>query len=200
MQLVLASGNRGKIKEFKIAFDNEIVGMHEIAGKIDITEDSDTFAGNALKKARTVYELCGENTIVISDDSGISVPVLGGEPGIRSARYAGENANDRENLEKLCDEMKRLNIHRADAYYTAALAIVCKYGEYVAHGWMYGKVIDTPSGDGGFGYDPIFIPEGFDRTLGELEESTKVDISHRAKAIELAKPIVKKCITRYSCG
>jgi len=195
MKLVLATGNKGKLREFKQMCEDEVLPFSELLGEFDIVEDGDTFAANALIKARTIYEkLQKEDTsteyIVIADDSGISLPVLGGEPSIYSARYAGVDATDKENLYKLVESIKERNLKITPAYYTAAIAIVSKYGEYVVHGWMHGDVIDTPRGDKGFGYDPMFIPAGFSKTLGELEDDVKGEISHRGKALGLAKPII----------
>jgi len=192
MQLVLATGNRGKLREFRQILGEEILGMDEVLDSVpSIVEDADSFAGNALIKARSIYSHLGSNYLVISDDSGISVPLLGGEPGIYSARYAGEGASDRDNLLKLINGLKSRGVRSAPAYYTAALALVGPLGEFVVHGWMHGSVIDEARGDRGFGYDPIFIPMGYDLTLGELDESIKADISHRAKAIERLAPILE---------
>jgi len=196
MKLVLATGNKGKLREFKQMCEDEVVPFSDLLGAFDIVEDGDTFAANALIKARTIYEKLGEknpqnNYLVVSDDSGISLPLLGGEPSIYSARYAGENASDKDNLYKLVEEVKKLGVLSSAAYYTAAIAIVSKYGEYVVHGWMHGEVITEPRGEKGFGYDPVFIPNGYDKTLGELEDDVKSQISHRAKALKLAKPIIK---------
>jgi XTP/dITP diphosphohydrolase len=190
MKLVLATGNQGKLNEFKTMCQEEIVPFSDLLGAFDIVEDGDTFAANALIKARTIYEKLGEEYLVIADDSGISLPLLGGAPGIYSARYAGQGASDKENVVRLVDAIKTKGVSRTSAYYTAAIAIVSKYGEYVVHGWMYGDVIDEIRGDKGFGYDPMFIPEGFDKTLGELEDDVKKQISHRAKALKLAQPII----------
>jgi len=191
MQLVLATGNKGKVREFREAFGPELLSMDEVTGPLEIMEDADTFAGNALIKARALYERLGPEYLVMADDSGISVPLLGGEPGIYSARYAGEGATDRENLQKLVEELRRRGVARTPAYYTAAIAMAGPLGEYVIHGWMHGEVIDEARGERGFGYDPIFIPEGHEKTLGELEETVKADISHRAKAIALARPLIE---------
>ena len=190
MKLVLATGNQGKLNEFKTMCQEEIVPFSDLLGAFDIVEDGDTFAANALIKARTIYEKLGEEYLVIADDSGISLPLLCGAPGIYSARYAGQGASDKENVVRLVDAIKTKGVSRTSAYYTAAIAIVSKYGEYVVHGWMYGDVIDEIRGDKGFGYDPMFIPEGFDKTLGELEDDVKKQISHRAKALKLAQPII----------
>jgi len=190
MKLVLATGNKGKLREFKQMCQDEVVPFSDLLGEFEIVEDGDTFAANALIKARTIYEKLGEEYIVISDDSGISLPVLNGAPGIYSARYAGEGVTDKENLYKLIDAVKEKGLKSTPAYYTAAIAIVSKYGEYVVHGWMHGDVIDESRGEKGFGYDPMFIPKGYDLTLGELDDDVKSEISHRGKALALAKPII----------
>ncbi|WP_294952797.1 RdgB/HAM1 family non-canonical purine NTP pyrophosphatase [Sulfurovum sp.] len=191
MKLVLATGNKGKLREFRQMCEDEVTAFSELLGTLDIVEDGITFAQNALIKARTIYEKLGDDFLVISDDSGISLPVLDGAPGIYSARYAGEEASDKENLYKLIEVLREKGLKSTPAYYTAAIAIVSRYGEYVVHGWMHGDVIDAPRGDKGFGYDPIFIPKGFDKTLGELDADVKAEISHRSKALALAKPIIR---------
>ncbi len=191
MKLVLATGNKGKLREFKQMCEDEIVPFADLLGEFEIVEDGETFAANALIKAQTIYEKLGSEYIVIADDSGISLPLLGGAPSIYSARYAGENATDKENLYKLIDEVKKKGVSSTSAYYTAAIAIVSKYGEYVVHGWMHGDVVVEPSGEKGFGYDPVFVPSGYDKTLGELDDDVKSKISHRSKALELAKPIIQ---------
>ena len=190
MKIVLATGNKGKLREFKQMCQDEVVAFSELLGEFEIVEDGDTFAANALIKARTIYEKLGEEYLVISDDSGISLPVLNGAPGIYSARYAGVGVTDKDNLYKLIDAVKEKGLKSTPAYYTAAIAIVSKYGEYVVHGWMHGDVLDETRGNKGFGYDPMFIPKGFELTLGELDDDVKSKISHRGKALELAKPII----------
>ena len=190
MKLVLATGNKGKLREFKQMCEDEVVPFSELLGKFDIVEDGDTFAQNALIKARTIYEKLGSDYLVIADDSGISLPLLDGAPSIYSARYAGEGATDKENLYKLIDAVKEKNVASTPAYYTAAIAIVSKYGEYVVHGWMHGDVVPEARGDKGFGYDPMFIPGGYTLTLAELADDVKAKISHRGKALGLAKPII----------
>ena len=190
-KVVIASGNRGKLKEFEEILDIEITPYFKLIKEFDIKEDGDSFAKNALIKAREIYNILGENYIVVSDDSGISIDALDGKPGVYSARYAGEDASDIDNLNKVIDNLKELNINSSKAHYSAAIAIVSRYGEYLVHGWMYGRVINTPRGDKGFGYDPMFVPSGYDKTLGELDDEVKKNISHRAKALALAKPIIK---------
>jgi len=191
MRIVLATGNKGKLREFKQMCQDEVLPFSDLLGTFDIVEDGDTFAANSLIKARTIYEKLGEAYLVIADDSGISLPILDGAPGIYSARYAGEDVTDKDNLNKLIETVKKKGLRSTPAYYTAAIAIVCKYGEYVVHGWMYGDVIDEARGDKGFGYDPMFIPVGFDKTLGELDDVVKKEISHRSQAMKLAQPIIE---------
>jgi len=191
MQLVLASSNKGKVKEFNQLCKEPIVPFSDLMESFEIIEDGHTFAQNALIKARTIYERLGSEALVISDDSGITVPILGENPGIYSARYAGVGATDKENLAKLISDLKAIGVSHTSAYYTASIAVVSVFGEYVVHGWMHGDVIVERRGEKGFGYDPIFIPEGHTKTLGELDDEIKSNISHRAKALKLAKPIME---------
>jgi len=192
MKIILATANKGKLREFRNMCDVEVIAFSDILGDIEIVEDGDTFQENALIKARTIYKkLKNESVIVVSDDSGISVPLLGGIPGVYSARYAGEGASDKDNLYKLVNAIKEQGVDKTPAYYTASIAIVSKYGEYSVHGWMHGDVLNTTRGEKGFGYDPMFIPSGYSQTLGELDDEVKKSISHRAKALELAKPIIQ---------
>ncbi len=192
MHIVLATNNNGKIKEFKSYMDKDIVQpFSEVLEPFEIIEDGDSFKKNALIKAKAVYEkLENKDIVVIADDSGISVNAFGGKPGIYSARYAGINASSEQNLDKLIKNLKDNNLNFTPAFYTAAIAIVCKKGEFCVHGWMYGNVIDEKRGTKGFGYDPIFIPKGYDKTLGELGDIIKKELSHRSKALELAKIIL----------
>ncbi len=191
MKIVLATGNAGKVREFREMCEVEVIPYKELTGDLEIVEDGESFAQNARIKARTIFEALDKEAIVIADDSGISLPILGGAPGIYSARYAAEGASDKENLHKLIDALKAKGLNKTPAYYTAAIAVVSPRGEYVVHGWMHGQVIDEARGDKGFGYDPIFIPEGYMLTLGELDDEVKKAISHRAKAMALAKPIIE---------
>jgi XTP/dITP diphosphohydrolase len=193
LKLVLATGNKGKVKEIKaLCEDYEVVAYSELIDEFDIIEDAQTFKENALIKARAVFKALGdESVIVIADDSGISVDALDGAPGIYSARYAGADANDKDNLYKLIEAIKAKGLESSPAFYTAAIAIVTKDAEYTVHGWMYGDAITQTKGDGGFGYDPMFIPKGFDKTLGELDDDIKKKLSHRTKALSLAKKIIK---------
>lgn len=178
--------------------NDEVVAFSELLGEIDIVEDKDTFKGNAIKKAQTIYDELKKNgyknMIVISDDSGISVPALNNEPGVYSARYSGINATDKSNNEKLIANLNAKNLEKTPAFYTACIAIVFNDEVYTVHGWMHGMVINKQIGDGGFGYDPMFIPNGFDKTLGELNHEIKKEFSHRSKALKLAIKVLEVII------
>ncbi|MFA7084917.1 MAG: RdgB/HAM1 family non-canonical purine NTP pyrophosphatase [Arcobacteraceae bacterium] len=192
MRIVLATSNQGKIKEFKeLMPQDEVYAFEELVGKMSIEETGSTFAQNAVIKAKAVYEKLNDfGAFVISDDSGISVPLFKNEPGIYSARYASVNATDKQNNSKLLNKLKETNLSFTPAFYTACIAIVFKGEVYTVHGWMHGKIIDEERGSNGFGYDPMFIPNGHDKTLGELESHIKKAFSHRSQALVLAKKIL----------
>jgi len=193
LKLVLATSNKGKVREIKaLCQDYEVIPYSELIDEFEIIEDGDTFKENALIKARAVFKaLDDEDVVVMADDSGISVDILDGEPGIFSARYAGEEANDKDNLYKLMDSIKEKGVKSSPAHYTAAIALVTKNAEYCVHGWMYGDAQTSACGNGGFGYDPMFIPTGYDKTLGELDDEIKKNLSHRSKALKLIRKIIK---------
>lgn len=203
MNIVLATSNQGKVREIRETFhERDIVAYTDVIKGFEIIEDGATFKANALIKARAVYTALGDKSaIVIADDSGISVDVLGGAPGIYSARYGGDHASDRDNLHKLVQALKDQGLDTSPAHYTAAIAIVSQEGESCVHGWMYGHVTTHLRGENGFGYDPMFIPLGFDKTLGELESSIKKELSHRSKALALAKILIEQIKTlRTHCN
>jgi len=200
MKIILASGNKGKIKEIQTyCKEHEVYPYSQIIEEFEIIEDGKSYQENALIKARAIYDKVKEKLdkkfIVLSDDSGITVPTLGNIPGIYSARFAGEEASDKENLYKLIQELKNGNIKHTSAYYTAAMAIVTKEGDFTVHGWMHGEVIDEARGDKGFGYDPMFIPLGYAQTLGELDYAIKEKLSHRSKALHLAKIVIETLVS-----
>lgn len=196
--IILATSNRGKVKEISEIFsDYEVIPYTQLIEAMPIEEDASTFKENALIKARAIYqELGSEGRIVMADDSGISVAVLGGMPGVCSARFAGEGAGDADNRAKMVEALKIQGVKTSPAFYTAAIAIMACGVEYTVHGWMHGTVTIDPRGEGGFGYDPLFIPSGYTQTLGELPVATKQKISHRAKALELAAPIIDMLMQR----
>lgn len=192
MRVVLATSNKGKVREIiELLHDREVFPYTDMIEGFEIVEDGETFKENALIKARAVYKALGDiDTVVIADDSGISVDVLDGAPGIYSARYGGENATDKDNLQKLVNELKNHRVESSPAHYTAAIAIVSREGESCVHGWMHGRVSVNLKGENGFGYDPMFTPDGFGQTLGELDSEVKRELSHRSKALHLAKILI----------
>jgi XTP/dITP diphosphohydrolase len=188
LKIVLATSNKGKIREIKAFLEGwDVQGFNEVLTPFEIEETGTTFKENALIKARAVYDALEDKTaIVLSDDSGISVPLLGGEPGIYSARYAGKDASDKDNLAKLMRVLREQGVESTPAFYTAAIALATPWGEFCVHGWMHGRAIGEAKGSNGFGYDPMFIPTGFNATLGEMAETDKCDISHRTQALKHA--------------
>ena len=118
------------------------------------------------------------------------VPMINNAPGIYSARYAGINASDKDNNAKLISKLNELNLEKTPAFYTACIALIYKNEVYTVHGWMHGIVANKEVGENGFGYDPMFIPNGFDKTLGELPNEIKKEFSHRSKALKLAKKVL----------
>jgi len=192
MRIVLATSNKGKVREIiELLHDREVFPYTDLMEGFEIVEDGETFKENALIKARAVYKALGDtDAVVIADDSGISVDVLDGAPGIYSARYGGENATDKDNLYKLSDELKSRKVDSSSAHYTAAIAIVSREGGSCVHGWMHGRVSVNLKGENGFGYDPMFTPDGFEQTLGELDGEVKRGLSHRSKALHLAKILI----------
>lgn len=196
MRIIVASSNQGKLREIAQIFSHhEVVGYHEVLEPFEVVEDGDSFKENALIKARAIYAKLSqeqrESCVVLSDDSGISLPLLGGAPGIYSARYAGEPLDPKRNLEKLMQEIKNRGLSQTPAHYTAAIALIYQGNAYTVHGWMYGTALANARGDKGFGYDPMFVPLGENRTLAEMEESEKNRLSHRAQALSLAESLLK---------
>ncbi|MDX4061530.1 non-canonical purine NTP pyrophosphatase [Aliarcobacter skirrowii] len=195
MKIVLASANKGKIDEFKkLLPKSEVVAYSDILGKFDIPETGTTFKENAIIKASAINEKLKEkgekDFVVISDDSGISLPILNQAPGVYSARFAGLNASDKENNAKLISKLNELNLEKTAAFYTACIAIIYKDFTYTVHGFMHGVATNKEMGSNGFGYDPLFIPKNFSKTLGELDFEVKQNFSHRSKALDLAKKVL----------
>ena len=187
MKLIIASNNPHKIREIKsILADkfDDILSLREAGIDHETVEDGTTFMENALKKAREIAEISG--AAALADDSGICAHALGGAPGIYSARYAGEDGghgDDEANNDLLLKNLE----HKADrtAHYTCAMALCYPDGsEVTAEGYMYGTVITERRGDRGFGYDPLFVPDGESRTVAEMTDEEKNAISHRANALK----------------
>jgi XTP/dITP diphosphohydrolase len=179
-QLVIASNNEGKIREIKAMVEHiQLLSLDEIGFSADIPEPYHTFEENALAKASLINSVTGKN--VFADDSGICVNALHGEPGVDSAHYSGER-DDEKNLQKvlagLMDAIDR------SAYYKAVICLIWDDEVYYFEGVCEGQIIEEKRGSGGFGYDPIFIPDGYKETFAELPLNIKNQISHRGKAVK----------------
>lgn len=182
MELIFASNNTGKIFEIQslIPHSIKIIPLKEAGIHVDIPEPYDTFRQNAWAKADYIFRSTGKNCF--AEDSGLVVPALNGAPGVYSARYAGEPSNDRANNEKLLQAIK--HIHNKEAYYQAVICLILGKDIYYFTGKCEGTLTTTPKGSGGFGYDPLFIPDNYDQTFAELPLSEKNKISHRAAAMK----------------
>lgn len=191
MKLYLATGNLHKVEELRsmlaaASFDLEVHTAAAVGGMPDVVEDQETFSGNALKKARALAAVLPEGSWALADDSGLCVDALGGAPGVYSARYAGEGASDRENLEKLLHALEGVEAGKRSASFRCHLALFSPHGEeHVFEGACHGQIIRESAGSGGFGYDPIFVPDGFDLTFAELTAKEKEQLSHRGAAMAL---------------
>ena len=187
MRIIAATENKYKIEEIQAItgeFGMEVISRAE-AGvpDIEIEEDGDTFEENSEKKAREIMELCGE--ITIADDSGLMVDALGGAPGVISARFAGEDGNDLKNNEKLLSLLSNVAPENRTARFVSVITMIYPDGKkIVARGECEGHIIYKPRGSNGFGYDPLFIPNGYDQTFAELSGAEKNHISHRAIALQ----------------
>jgi XTP/dITP diphosphohydrolase len=183
--LILASRNKDKIKELRLAlkdFDVDLKSSYDFPELEEVVEDRDTLEGNALKKARYTSRITG--LPAVSDDTGLEVDALDGRPGVYSARYSSENATYQQNTEKLLRELSDVEMKGRSAQFRTVAAFVNGNETHTFEGICRGKILKQPSGTGGFGYDPVFQPEGFDQTFAELDETRKNEISHRGKAVE----------------
>ncbi len=187
LQLLIATKNSGKIKELQELlrdFPVKLRDLNEFPETIEPEETGATFAENAELKARSYALQTG--LFALADDSGLSVEALNGAPGVLSARYAGEQATDAERTDKLLMELKRTKDQQRRAEFFCAMAVSDEKGaiKFLGEGVCRGHIAWSTSGTNGFGYDPVFIPDGFDRTFGELPADIKRKISHRARAIK----------------
>ncbi len=194
--VVIATGNLNKLQEIKRmlqGFDLEIKSMKDVGlDNLEIVEDGITFEENALKKATAVMNLTGH--IAIADDSGIEVEYLDWQPGIYSARFAGEKATDAENNEKLLELLKNIPPEKRKGRFVCAIAVAMPRGEsFTVRGILNGTIAYELKGKGGFGYDPLFMPEAYNGlSLGEISSEEKNRISHRGQALERMKNVLGK--------
>ena len=192
-RLVIATGNTHKTEEIRKLLGPYIKIIEDLKSYPEIDEIEETgltFEENASLKASAVGEFLGENSLVLSDDSGLEVCALSGEPGVFSARYAGENASDDENRKKLLQKLNEIDSDMSDwsASFKCVMTLV-KGSEKLAtfEGSVQGTICDVERGENGFGYDSIFIPRGYENTFAELPSETKNSISHRSQALEALK-------------
>ncbi len=192
LKIILATRNKNKIEEIRKATPDDSVtflSLFDFPEIADVSEDQDSFEGNSLKKAKEVFEASGFTAL--SDDSGLEVEFLKGAPGVYSARYAGEKADYDANNRKLLHELKDVPPEKRKAQFRCVMTL---YGENIFHqseGLLKGEIIFENRGKKGFGYDPIFIPEGYDRTLAEMSMQEKNSISHRAIALRKMMLFIK---------
>ncbi len=158
----------------------ELLSLDEISFNDEIEETADTIEGNALLKAETIFEKTGINCF--ADDSGLLIDALNGAPGVYSARYAGEQKNDQDNMQKLLHELN--GKPNRNAHFKTVMALIIDGQEYLFEGIIEGKIITEKLGTNGFGYDPIFVPDGYNETFAQLDSETKNKISHRARALQ----------------
>lgn len=188
-RLVMATGNAGKLHELERMLDDLDVDVVSLAdlGLASPVEDGDTFEDNALIKARAAAR--GAGLVALADDSGLEVDALGGAPGVRSARYASEDADDQANNDKVLAAMAGIPDRRAR--FVSAVAVVTPDGrEWVVRGTMEGHVLEAADGDGGFGYDPLFRTEGQSVSNGRLSAADKDRLSHRGEALRAIRPVL----------
>lgn len=196
MSIVLATRNQNKVNELRAILGSilekvEITTLEDFPGIPDVDETEPTLEGNALKKARAVFQATGLPTL--ADDSGLEVFYLAKRPGVLSARYAGPGATYEQNNKKLLAELKGVPPRRRNAQFRCVIAFVGAGYERIAEGICRGLIAESPRGPEGFGYDPLFIPEGFEQTFAELPAEVKNRISHRLRALRSIIPSVQSC-------
>ena len=182
MQLIFATHNKNKLIEVKSLMPSSItlLSLDDINFQNEIEETSTTIEGNALLKAQTIYKQTGINCF--ADDSGLLVDALNGAPGVYSARYAGAQKNNEDNLQKLLLDLRNIEIR--NAHFKTVMALIIDGKDYLFEGIINGKIISEKIGTHGFGYDPIFVPDGYTETFAQLSSEIKNTISHRARALQ----------------
>jgi XTP/dITP diphosphohydrolase len=188
--VVLATRNEGKLKELaRILGSVPLAGLDQFPGAPEVAETGATFEENALLKARAIAAFTGQPSV--ADDSGLCVDALNGMPGIFSARWSGAHGDDKANLDLVLAQISDVPDERRGANFTCAAAVVFPDGtSHVVLGQVDGQLIRAPRGSGGFGYDPIFVPDGYDVTTAEMTAEEKDAISHRGKAFRALAPFI----------
>lgn len=191
MKLYFATNNIHKLKEVQevVGDSFQIESMRSLGINEDIPEDQQTLEGNALQKARFLYDRTGESCF--ADDTGLEVDALNGAPGVYSARYAGEAKNSLDNMALLLKNMS--GIQNRKARFRTVIALILDGKEYLFEGIVNGTITEEPRGTAGFGYDPLFVPDGYSTTFAEMDSEAKNAISHRGRAVEkLAAFLLKR--------
>jgi XTP/dITP diphosphohydrolase len=192
-KLIVSSGNKHKLEEIKKILNDlnlQIQSKDEIGfSDFDVLEDKDTLEGNALKKAKALWEKTGG--FVISDDTGLFVDALDGRPGVYSARYAGEDATYDDNCNKMLEELENISYDKRTAQFSTVIALIDEKGkEYTVKGTVEGYILAEKRGTNGFGYDPIFYVDDYKKTFAELTDNEKNSISHRGRALQKLKKLL----------
>ncbi len=194
MKLLLATRNRNKVREIQQALEGtgwQVVMLSDVPGAPDVEEDGATFQENALKKARSAAR--ASKLWTLAEDSGLEIDALGGGPGVRSSRYAGEGASDAERIRKVLGQLTSVPDERRTARFRCVMCLVDPAGkENCFEGRCEGRIAQNARGSSGFGYDPIFIPDGYDQTFAELGLAVKGKISHRARALRQVVTYLRK--------
>ncbi|HEY8402395.1 MAG TPA: non-canonical purine NTP diphosphatase [Cytophagaceae bacterium] len=192
MDICFATNNKGKLKEIKELLEPEyrIVSLEDIGCKEELPETSDTLEGNSLQKAKYVYD--NYKVSCFADDTGLEVEALNGAPGVYSARYAGPECNPENNMTLLLKELEGVKNRKAKFRTCITLILNGEVKQFV--GEVSGHILEAKKGEKGFGYDPVFQPDGFDRSFAELEMSEKNGISHRGKAVRKLAEYLKSLI------
>ncbi len=190
MRIIFATHNNNKLLEVKkmISKKIEIKSLPDLGYNFEIPENEKTIKENAIFKAKFIYSKFKSN--VFADDTGLEVEALGGKPGVHSARYAGNDKDNKKNIKKLLDSIRGIENRKAN--FKTVISLIFKDKLYVFEGKIYGKISDEEKGLFGFGYDPVFIPDGFKKTFGELNPEIKNTISHRAIAFNKLISFIKK--------
>jgi XTP/dITP diphosphohydrolase len=190
MKLVLASNNKHKLEEMRAILGNdiEILSLSDINCHDEIPEEQDTIEGNAMQKARYIHDKFGVDCF--ADDTGLEVECLGGEPGVYSARYAGEHPTFADNIAKLLANMEGKENRKAR--FRTAISLILNGEEHIFEGEVNGQIIKEYRGHNGFGYDPVFLPDGFEETFAELPAEIKNKISHRGNAAKKLAEFLNK--------
>lgn len=195
MRILIATMNEGKLREYERLLADvpniELTTMASLDLRVEVDEDQDSFEGNARKKATEIALAAG--VACLADDSGLEVDALGGRPGVYSARYSGPGATDERNNAKLLAELADVPDARRSARFRCAIVVVDASGELLAaaDGACEGRIARHSRGSHGFGYDPLFVPEGYEQTMAELGPETKNAISHRAEAAAALAPVLR---------